>query len=205
MLDPRKLLGVAAVYRFAMDVMGGRARQDYVAGYIQPAAGMRILDIGCGPGDILRFLPPTVEYTGVDLSGEYIAHARRHFGTRGRFLNEAVADLTVREAGTFDRVLATGLIHHLDDAEVRKLLAVARAALKPDGWFVSLDGCFEPGQSRVARYFLRKDRGKFVRRREEYLALAAGTFPTVEHEVRHDLMRIPYTHIILRCQGGAGA
>lgn len=203
MLDPRRLLGNSSFYQFAQGVMGGRARQEYVERYIRPEPGMRILDVGCGPGDVLRFLPASVDYTGVDLSAEYISSARKAFGDRGRFLNEAVGDLTVREPHSFDRVMANGLIHHLDDADARKLLAVAKAALKPGGWFVSIDGCFESGQSRLARFFLRRDRGQFVRQRDEYLALAREVFPDLEHEVRHDLMRIPYTHLILRCPAGA--
>jgi hypothetical protein len=57
----------------------------------------------------------------------------------------------------------------------------------------------------LARFILRRDRGQHVRQRDEYLALAREVFPQLEYEVRHDLMRIPYTHLILRCPSGAAA
>jgi cyclopropane fatty-acyl-phospholipid synthase-like methyltransferase len=199
MLDPRKLLSFSPVYRAFQDLMGGNARREYVRLYLQPAPGMRVLDIGCGPGDILRYLDPSIQYTGVDLSPAYIAHARKNFGDRGRFLNESVNDLTLREPASFDRVMANGLFHHLDDAEARQLLDVAQRALKPAGRFVSIDCCYEAGQSAIARYLINKDRGNHVRRRAEYVALAREVFPDATYEIRHNLARVPYTHLIMMC------
>jgi hypothetical protein len=46
---------------------------------------------------------------------------------------------------------------------------------------------------------LAKDRGKFVRTRDEYLRLASTRFSKVEPHLRHDLLRVPYTHLIMRC------
>lgn len=205
MFDLRNLLSIAPVYQSFQDLIGGSARREYVARYLRPEPGMRVLDIGCGPGDIVRFLDPSIDYTGVDLSAAYIASARKRFFDRGRFLNESVSDLTVREPASFDRVMANGLIHHLDDAETRQLLEIARAALKPQGQFVSIDPCFESGQSAVARYIVGKDRGRHVRPREKYVALASELFPEMTFDVRHDLIRIPYTHVVMVCQAQAAA
>ena len=69
---------------------------------------------------------------------------------------------------------------------------------------MSLDGCFADGQSRFARWMLRRDRGQFVRELPGYLRLAEAVFPTVTPAVRHDLLRIPYTVAILECVKGAG-
>ncbi len=80
---------------------------------------------------------------------------------------------------------------------------LARAALKPNGRFVSLDGAFVEAQARVARILLRRDRGKFVRYAEAYHGLASQVFPQVSLSVRHDLLRIPYTHVLLECSNGS--
>lgn len=201
----RNLLSIAPLYRAFQDTIGGNARREYIARYLRPEPGMRVLDIGCGPGDILRFLDPSIDYTGVDLSPAYIESARKNFGARGRFLNESVSELTVREPASFDRVMANGLIHHLDDSEARQLLEIARRALKPTGQFVTIDGCYEAGQSAMARYIISKDRGEHVRPRSEYVALAREVFPHLTDEVRHNLMRIPYTHVIMVCRLQAAA
>ncbi len=68
---------------------------------------------------------------------------------------------------------------------------------------MSLDGAFVEAQSRMARILLKNDRGKFVRYPEAYAALASQAFPQVRVSVRHDLIRIPYTHVMLECSDGS--
>jgi len=194
-----KLLSFPAAYRLFSRVVSGNVWEVYMAEYVRPAPGEKLLDIGCGPGDVLYHLP-RLNYTGVDISPEYIEAAKRRFGERGRFLCSDVALVTLeREYGTFDLAIATGVLHHLDNERAAKLLELARLALKPGGRFISYDGCYVPEQSKIARYLLSKDRGQFVRRRDEYLRLAAASFTHVEPHLRHDLLRIPYTHLIMRC------
>jgi len=196
----RDLLAQARVYSLFARLIGAtRGRQDYVQRYIRPRPGDRVLDIGCGPADILEALPE-MDYTGFDISPEYIASARKRFGNRARFLCEDVGAASIeREQGTFDLVLATGVVHHLEDEQALKLFDLARRALRSQGRLITFDGCYVPGQSRFARWMLDKDRGRFVRSREEYSRLASLRFSRVESHVRHDLLRIPYTHLILIC------
>jgi cyclopropane fatty-acyl-phospholipid synthase-like methyltransferase len=193
-------LSLPAGYRLFSSLVGGSsAWQIYLAEYVKPAPGDKILDIGCGPADVLNHLP-AVNYTGLDISPEYIASARKRFGARGRFYCNDVGLATIEaEQGTFDLVLAIGVIHHLDDVQADRLFDLARLALRPTGRLVTYDGCYVPQQSRIAHWLLTKDRGKFVRSREEYLQLASARFSKVEPHLRHDLLRIPYTHLILRC------
>jgi hypothetical protein len=84
-----------------------------------------------------------------------------------------------------------GVIHHLDAAQAARLFDLARLALRPTGCLVSYDGCYVPQQSRIARWLLAKDRGKFVRPREDFLWLALARFSKVEPHLRHDLLRVP--------------
>ena len=195
----RDILAQARVYSLFARIVGAtRGRQLYVQGYIRPKAGDRILDIGCGPADILEALPE-VEYHGFDLSPDYIESARKRFGRRGQFHVEAVSAELVKKYAGFDLVLATGVLHHLTDAEATDLFQVARTALKPGGRLVTLDGCFVDGQSAIARHLLHLDRGQFVRQPTEYLRLASKVFNKVESHLTDNLLRIPYTHIIMKC------
>src|SRR5205823_889390 len=148
----REILAQARVYSLFSRLVGmKRGRRFHVERHIRPRVGDRILDIGCGPADILEALP-VVEYHGFDLSADYIESARKRFGSRGHFRVEAVnAELVEKYAG-FDLVLATGVLHHLTDAEAVDLFCVAKAALKPGGRLVTYDGCFVEGQSPIARY-----------------------------------------------------
>lgn len=192
------VLSLPAGYRLFRRLVGGDLER-YVTEFVKPRADDKVLDIGCGPGDMFGALPH-VDYLGLDISPEYIAAARRRFGTAGRFLCTDVGAATIEtERGQFNLVLATAVLHHLDDERAKWLFELAHTALKPGGRLITYDGCYVPEQSRLARWILRNDRGKFVRTLDEYVRLASVSFPNVQTHVRHDLLRIPYTHLIMYC------
>jgi SAM-dependent methyltransferase len=195
-----KLLGVPALYRAFAGLAGGDARQTYQREYLRVQPNERVLDIGCGPADILEVLPHGCRYVGFDGSSEYIEAARERYGTRGQFEVLRITAETVKDFEGFDLVMANGVLHHLDDAAAGELFEIAKAALKPDGRLVTLDGCYTADQSRMAAYLLSRDRGQFVRTQPQYEAIARHHFPRIVSHLRHDLMRIPYTHLILECR-----
>ena len=196
----RALLAIPAAYSAFQRALGaGTGRAILTRDYYRPTPGERVLDIGCGPADILEHLPG-VEYVGFDASPIYIADAQKRFGGRGSFFCQEVNETTLGQFAGFDLVIACGVLHHLDDAAALRLLEIARAALKPTGRLVTTDGCYVDGQSRIARFLLSRDRGEFVRIREHYAKLAHQVFPHVECHLRHDLLRLPYTHLIMECR-----
>lgn len=204
MPDPRSVLAFPAAYRLFGRVVGGDgSRTSFVRDHLKPRPGDRILDLGCGPGSLLPYLP-ACDYVGVDLDPSYIAAAKARFPDRGSFRCEAAETVAEVEAGSFDLVVASGLLHHLTDEQAVATMGVARRALRPGGRFVSLDGCFVPGQHWFARWMLRRDRGEYVRDLPAYRALADRVFPTVTEAVRHDLLRVPYTLLILDCTTAGG-
>ena len=201
----RDVLSTARVYSAFKDLIGATAaQQSYVDRHIRPVPGSRILDIGCGPADILDALPD-VDYWGLDQSAEYIASARARHGAKGRFEIQTVGADFQYEYSDFDVVLATGVVHHLDDEDALGLFRLAKSALKPHGVLVTLDGAFVEGQPMLARFLARSDRGRYVRSPEEYLRLSKTVFPRVDMHVSTDLLRIPYTHVILRCYNSESA
>jgi SAM-dependent methyltransferase len=191
---------VPTLYRVLQHATGGpSSRQALVNEHIRARAGERVLDVGCGPADILACLPP-VDYTGFDASAEYIATARRNYGDQARFHCQRVSDASVAEHGTFDIVIAIGIVHHLDDAEAEHLFRLAHAALRPDGRLVTVDPVFVDRQSRIARFLISHDRGEHVRDERGYMSIAARAFHTIRSIVRTDLLRVPYTHLVLECE-----
>lgn len=198
-MDPRKLLAIPAIYSLFRKFIGrDSVRRQYAESHIRAQVGQHVLDIGCGTGDILDFLPD-VDYVGFDIDPDYIRAAQQRYGSRGTFFCEPVGEGMNAPAASFDIVIAHGLLHHLDDEEAIALFRIARKALKPGGRLITFDGCFSDDQSRLSRFFVSRDRGRHVRRREAYEALGLTAFGRVKVTIRHDLIRIPYTHIIMEC------
>jgi cyclopropane fatty-acyl-phospholipid synthase-like methyltransferase len=202
----RQLLSHPMVYETFQSLMGApRGRQILVRDVLDLRPGQRLLDIGCGPAGLLAAVPADVDYTGIDGSPEYIAAARARFGKRGTFI-EGLIDPNWQppDLQPFDRIVAIGLLHHLDES-CRTLLRCARSLLALDGRFVSLDPVIDPSQTPFARYLVKRDRGEFIRTAPGYHDLAASVFDDFEGVVRNDLLNIPYTHYCLTGRAPAPA
>ena len=197
----REILGRAWMYgAFKKLMVSSRQMERFVEEHIRPEPGSKILDIGCGLADILSYLPPTSSYTGFDANPDYIRKAQQiHSARNATFRCQHVHAATLEDPGSWDLVLANGVVHHLDDSEARTLFRIALTALRPGGRLVTLDGVYEPGQSAAARWLISRDRGQFVRTRGEYETLAREAFQQVEGRIEHHLLRLPYTHLIMEC------
>ncbi|MDH3397866.1 MAG: class I SAM-dependent methyltransferase [Acidimicrobiia bacterium] len=196
-LDPRGLLAKPWVYKTFRGLVTTKAgRAGLVEDYLRPRPGDSVLDIGCGTADVLDDLPD-VEYYGFDSSEEYIDLARARHGNRGTFVHASVSRDTV--TGKFDLVMALGVLHHLNDGDAADLFALASSALKPTGRLVTLDPLFHDGQAAHRRFVVSLDRGGHIRILNEYIELAQRSFQEIESHTRTDLLRIPYTHLILEC------
>lgn len=201
-----RLLDRAGVYDALQDLLlrkGSRGR--HISEHVRPFPGCRILDIGCGPGAILAHLPESIgQYTGFDMNAGYIEAARRRWGARGAFRCEKVEAATVKESDAYDIVLANGVVHHLDDGEALSLFDIAHRTLRPGGRLVTHDPVYIENQHGFARWLIDRDRGKAVRAREGYEALAHSRFAQVESAILHDTLRVPYTILVMRCTKSDG-
>jgi len=196
-----RALNQAGIYSALQNLLLRRGSRDrYVREFVRPFAGCRVLDIGCGPGDILAYLPESIgNYLGVDMNPEYIEAARRRWGARGAFRCERVEAATVKESDAYDIALANGTLHHLDDGEALSLFDIAHRTLRPGGRLVTHDPVYIENQHWFARWLIDHDRGKAVRTREIYEALARRRFAQVESAILHDTLRVPYTILVMRC------
>lgn len=195
-----RILERASVYERLQGLLGAQAaRKRFVEEFLRPFPGARVLDIGCGTASLLDDLPPDVQYTGYDLNPRYIAEAERRYGSRGRFFLAEVGDEPPFE-GSFDFVVAKGVLHHLNDADADRLIRDARGHLREGGCLVTSDPVFHPGQSRIARFLISRDRGRRVRTPEGYRALVTARFFELEERLFTDLLTVPYSHFIVRAR-----
>lgn len=98
-----------------------------------PFVGRRLLDLGCGKANMLRYLPHDASYTGVEKNPQQVEELRRRYPER-RFL---VADLEMglpelREG--CDTVLLLAVIEHLQNP--REVVRWCHDLLTPGGKIV---------------------------------------------------------------------
>lgn len=174
-----------------------KLRKHIVEQYVRPYSVANILDIGCGPADILAYLPK-VDYFGFDISEQYIKEAKRKYGAQGKFFSRHLSINDLDDLPGFDLVLLVGVLHHLDDVSAINILNIAHAALKPRGRLITMDGCLVDGQNPIARKLILLDRGQNIRNEAGYRQLVSGIFRNVDTSIEHRSW-IPYTHCFMEC------
>ena len=119
-----RTLGVGAIH-------GNLIRQAVLA------PGQRVLEIGCGTGNLtLRAVRtnPGVEVLGIDPDPLALARAERKVnGRKGIRFERAYAQELPYAEGSFDRVLSALMLHHLDDEAKTATLAEVARVLRPGG------------------------------------------------------------------------
>lgn len=180
----RSILTHPWAYKALQTAVGaGKFRRYFIDHYVRPKSGERILDIGCGPGEIMPYLPAGVEYVGYDISADYIAFAKQRFGGRGDFYAAPFQESELGRHQPFDTAIVIAVLHHLDDEEARRLLSLLKRAVRPGGRIITADLVSIDGQNPVAQMMVDWDRGQNVRRANEYAALATPIFDRVDGEV----------------------
>lgn len=197
----RSLLKIPAVYNLFQEIVGGNAaRRRFIKDHVRARPGDRVVDIGCGPAQLLSWLPD-VNYVGFDVSESYIAAAQRRYGAYGTFIVGDTTtlwdDIRVKDA---DIVICSAILHHLDDDKALHLMRFAHHILKRRGRLVSGDPCWIPNQGRLSRWVTSRDRGKNIRAVSEYCRLAEQVFQNVTAVVHRSPLRIPGPGCALECE-----
>lgn len=101
---------------------------------LQP--GDRVLELGCGLGRIGKQLAPScAHWTGVDISGEMIRHAKERLSDLDNvdFHQLSRSSLDMFEDNSFDKAYSLAVLCHMDKEDLFLYLEELRRVLKPGG------------------------------------------------------------------------
>lgn len=181
-MDPRSILQSPLAYMTFQALVGGLHVRTVCLEMLNIQPGEKILDIGCGPAYYLNKMPE-VEYFGFDTDQRYIDYARAQYGHRGTFFCDVFNNQNAKLFDNFDCVMLMGLLHHLDDDSCFTLLNLVASKLKSTGRVIALDTTMHQDQNRFDKYLAKNDRGQYVRKPDEFRALADSSFSSVKGQL----------------------
>ncbi len=162
----------------------------------------KIIDIGCGPGNMIQYLPQPVNYLGIDVSEAYIKKAKElmpsgifFIGDCSRFMNES-------KFNQADLVMCNGVLHHLNDDEVCEVFNFVEKNIKRSGGrFIAFEPVHLIYQPKLSTWFMNQDRGKYVRTESRWKELFARRVSAkVNTQIAVGISRFPWNHILIECQ-----
>lgn len=127
------------------------------------AAASRVLDVGCGTGELLRRVRanvPDAVLAGLDPVPEMLDVAREKLSGRDD-LRVGYADRLPWNAGTFDVVVSCNMFHYISEP-LTALREMARV-LRPGGALVLTDWCDDYIACRICNLYLRLTNRAFYR------------------------------------------
>jgi SAM-dependent methyltransferase len=188
------------VYEALATVLGvRRLMRSFTDTTVGAKEGDVVLDIGCGPGALLRYLNGAT-YIGIDYSERNIAQARREHGSRGRFICGNVVELAAHQLPPIDIAVAYGVLHHLDDEAALRMLHETERCLRPGGRLIALDPCFHPDQTFAQRFVNSKDRGAHVRQFSENVRLVRSVFSDAQADLVCGHLPLPHSVCIIQAE-----
>lgn len=124
-----------------------------------------VLDLGCGTGTLSGLFNKD-KYLGVDIDKDSINLARKK---NKEYLYKASDATTFRSKKKYDLVLVVGVLHHLNDSDVKKTLKTISLHTKKGGRVVIIEAIPPISRLNFIGIMLRKlDKGHYVRKLEEY-------------------------------------
>ncbi|BEL05023.1 hypothetical protein Q0Z83_032140 [Actinoplanes sichuanensis] len=169
--DPlSRLLGARRLHRRLLDAADVRA-------------GQRVLEIGCGTGNLLTELArrtPGIDAVGIDPDRAALDRGRRKAARRAlpiRYEYAFAGDLPLPDASV-DVVLSSLMLHHLDEPGRDRALREARRVLAPGGRLHVLDFAghdLNPDVLTAAGFRTAAETGRGRLHRMTYLLLHAAT------------------------------
>jgi len=112
------------------------AKMDLVARKLKLKPGMKVLELGCGFGAMMKYLAEKygVSCTGYTLSKEQVIYGREHC----KGLDVTIHHDDIRNAkGLYDRVYSIGLFEHVGSYNYRGYYELVDRLLKDDGLHLS--------------------------------------------------------------------
>ena len=187
------------VYKTIQKIMSGTSFRSSIVKKNIRKKNLKILDIGCGPAELLDNIS-NCEYYGYDIDKRSIDYAKKKYSQKNfHFYCKNFTQKELKKLPKFDFIILFGIIHHLRNREVKKILNLCKKKLKKNGKLLTEDPILINEQNTVARFLIKNDRGKNVRDKKGYLDLLKSSFKNLRFDITHQKF-VPYTWFTTVCK-----
>ena len=105
--------------------------EEYIEEFIKKLSGKKVLDVGCGAGQITNYLTQRgFDAVGIDFSQELLNIAKQNF-PQAKFMYADICDYTQRQK--VDGIITKDVLFHLSDEDIKIVLKNFRNLLKNNG------------------------------------------------------------------------
>ena len=192
------LINNPIVYKIIQRLMSGTSFRNNIVKKNITKNNLKILDIGCGPAEILDHIP-NCEYYGYDIDQRSIKYAKKKYHQRNyNFFCKKFNKSELKKLPKFDYIIFFGILHHLNNNEANKMLNLCKKKMKKKSKLLTEDPIFLDKQNIIARFLIAKDRGTNVRKKKDYMNLLKKHFKIIKPKITHQLF-IPYTWFTTIC------
>jgi SAM-dependent methyltransferase len=188
------------IYSLFQKIMGAdQGWKRFVENHAKIRTNDTVLDIGCGPSDILPHLPTGTDYWGFDPNEKYVQSAQKKTTRPWQIKCKELQHSDLKTLPKIDIVLLCGVLHHVDDNEANRILSLVSSCIGSHGRLTTFDPCLVKNQNIFAAFLIKNDRGLYVRTERQYRDLLSNHFNTLDISVVNQEW-VPYTHCVTTCR-----
>ena len=186
------------IYKIIQGIMSGTSLRNSIIKKNIKKSNLKILDIGCGPAQILEHIPQC-DYYGYDIDNRSIQYAKKKYHQKNyHFYCKKFNKTELKKLPKFDFIIFFGILHHLSNKEVYEILKLCKKIMKKNSKLLTEDPILLENQNVIAKFLIKKDRGLNVRDKQEYINLLKKHFKKIKNKVTHQYF-IPYTWFTTVC------
>tara|TARA_Y100000310_G_scaffold345466_1_gene465315 strand:- start:25588 stop:26196 length:609 start_codon:yes stop_codon:yes gene_type:complete len=138
------------------------SEKNVIKKYIKPNKNLKVLDFGCGTGDFCSLFNKS-QYTGVDVEERFIKFNKSRFNGYNFIKVEEDKPLPFKDL-YFDKILVFGVLHHINEDNVKKIMMDLSRVLSDSGQVLLYDQLPPKEQKNfIAKVLAKFDRGEFLR------------------------------------------
>ncbi len=170
-----KIVSHPQVYDLVQKAVGGAQVTGFLSPHFEQTAGHSLLEVGAGTGDCRKLMPASTRYIWMDHDAQKLSGFRKK--QQGELAVMGDATQLCFKDKSVDYALCAAVLHHLNDAELARLLTELQRVVRRRLIVLDPVDCQDRAMSNL---LWRYDRGSFPRTAQNIRTILERQF-TMEH------------------------